>query len=270
MTPFPLYPCRSIPNHHEPGSRDLHPHLGAPPPLISPKPPQPPREHHPPPPTTLWNPASLIETSSESRRNHEPSGMGHYELSRLPPGPSKYEDGARRREGGAMEKYPQLRGPQGLPEPSTFLADLEKSTQSFFSQQRASLSLSSQYELEGSVKSNAGLKSLQGHPGHSRHGHGMAAGPGMGHVTTLAMGPETMLIYDEFLQQHRRPVSKLDLEEKRRREAREKGTHDRHTVALQLITCTHRLYFVLCNNFIRGFRKWGVSNDLLVCCRLLL
>uniref|UniRef100_A0A3Q3STZ4 Gse1 coiled-coil protein b n=1 Tax=Mastacembelus armatus TaxID=205130 RepID=A0A3Q3STZ4_9TELE len=177
---------RSIPNHHEPGNRDLHPQLGAPPPLISPKPPQPPREHHPPPPTTLWNPASLIETASESRRNHESSGIGHYDLSRLPPGPSKYEDGARRRDGGTVEKYPPLRGPPGLPEPSTFLADLEKSTQSFFSQQRASLSLSTQYELEGSMKNTA-------------------------------------LIYDEFLQQHRRPLSKLDLEEKRRREAKEKG-----------------------------------------------
>lgn len=124
-----------------------------------------------------------------------------------------------------MEKYTPLRGPPGLPEPSTFLADLEKSTQTFFSQQRASLSLSSQYELEGAVKSNAGLKGLQGHPGHNRHGQGlgMVSGPGMGQVATLGMSPETMLIYDEILQQHRRPVSKLDLEEKRRREAREKG-----------------------------------------------
>lgn len=124
-----------------------------------------------------------------------------------------------------MEKYPPLRAPPGLTEPSTFLADLEKSTQSFFSQQRSSLSLSSQYELEGAVKSNAGMKSLQGHPGHSRHGQGlgMMSGPAMGQVATLATGPETTLIYDEYLQQHRRPVSKLDLEEKRRREAREKG-----------------------------------------------
>lgn len=126
-----------------------------------------------------------------------------------------------------MEKYPPLRGPPGLPEPSTFLADLEKSTQSFFSQQRASLSLSSQYELEGAGKSNAGLKGLQGNQGHSRQGQalGMVTGPGVGQVATLGMVPDTMLIYDEFLQQHRRPVSKLDLEEKRRKEAREKGTH---------------------------------------------
>lgn len=153
--------------------------------------------------------------------------MGHYELGRLPPVPSKYEDGVRRRDGGAMDKYPPLRGPPGLPEPSTFLADLEKSTQSFFSHQRASLSLTSQYELEGAMKSGAGMKSLQGHPGLSRHGQGLGMVPGsgsMGPVATLGgMGPDTTLIYDEFLQQHRRPVSKLDLEEKRRREAREKG-----------------------------------------------
>ena len=151
--------------------------------------------------------------------------MGHYELGRLPPGPSKFEDGARRRDGGAMEKYTQMRGPPGLTEPSTFLADLEKSTQSFFSQQRSSLSLSSQYELEGAAKGNAGQKSFQGHPGLSRHGQGLGltAGSGMGQVATLGMGPDTMLIYDEYLQQHRRPISKLDLEEKRRREAREKG-----------------------------------------------
>lgn len=254
--PVSLCLYRSIPNHHEPASRDLHPHLGAPPPLISPKPPQPPREHHPPPPTTLWNPVSLIETASESRRNHEPSGVGHYELNRPPPGPSKYEDGTRRRDGGVMEKYPPLRGPPGLPEPSTFLADLEKSTQSFFNQQRASLSLSSQYELEGALKSNAGLKNSQGHPGHSRHGQGlgMITGSGIGQVSTLAMGPDTKLIYDEFLQQHRRPVSKLDLEEKRRREAREKGTHHRNTVAPDKLQYTLR--HDLCNKKTKYFKEF--------------
>lgn len=36
-------------------------------------------------------------------------------------------------------------------------------------------------------------------------------------------GSDTVLVYDEYLQLHRRPVSKLDLEERRRREAREKG-----------------------------------------------
>lgn len=164
--------------------------------------------------------------------------MGHYELSRLPSGPSKYEDGIQRREVAAMEKYPPLRGPPGLSEPSTFLADLERSTQSFFSQQRASLPLSSQYDLEVAVKSNTVLKGLQGHPAHIRHGQGLGIidGQGMGQVTILGMGPDTMLIYDEILQQHRRPVSKLDLEEKRRREAKEKGTHCAFALHFQLVT----------------------------------
>ncbi|KAL1007338.1 hypothetical protein UPYG_G00085210 [Umbra pygmaea] len=204
---------RSIPNHHDSGGRDHHPHLGAPPPLISPKPSQ--SREHAPPPTTLWNPAALIDSASDSRRgaHHDPPGLGHYDLSRLPPGvggPPKLEDGFRRvrdREGG-MEKYqPSHRGPS---EPSTYLAELEKSTQSFFSQQRASLSLPSQYgEVGGGVKSGVAVKSLQGTPGMWRQSQGI--------------GPESGLMYDEFLQQHRRPVSKLDLEERRRREAREKG-----------------------------------------------
>lgn len=120
-----------------------------------------------------------------------------------------------------MEKYAPLRCPPGLPEPSTFLADLEKSTQSFFSQQRASLSLTSQYELEGASKNSSVVKSL---PGHSRHIQGLGSGSGASQAAPLGLGPDTTLIYDEFLQQHRRPVSKLDLEEKRKREAKEKGT----------------------------------------------
>ncbi|KAI9542733.1 hypothetical protein NQZ68_017744 [Dissostichus eleginoides] len=115
-----------------------------------------------------------------------------------------------------MEKYPPLRGPPGLPEPSTFLADLEKSTQSFFSQQRATLSLPSQYEMEGEPPGTPGAQQTWTRARNP-------PGTGMGQVANVGTGPETMLIYDEYLQQHRRPVSKLDLEEKRRKEAREKG-----------------------------------------------
>lgn len=35
--------------------------------------------------------------------------------------------------------------------------------------------------------------------------------------------PSSVLVYDEVLQQHRQLLSKLDLEEKKRREAREGG-----------------------------------------------
>ncbi|KAJ3593907.1 hypothetical protein NHX12_006240 [Muraenolepis orangiensis] len=209
---------RSLPNHLDPGGRDLLSHLGAPPPLISPKPPMPPREHNPP-PTPLWNPVSLIDTSADSRHSHEPSGPTHYDLARLAAGPSgKQEDGARRRDGGGtMDKYLPLRGPPGLPEPSTFLAELEKSTQSFFSQQRASLSLSSQYsDVGGAAKSAAGMKGFPGLQGPGRHNQGPPAVllgvPGLGSqplsLTGLSSsGPDTTLIYDEVLQQNRRPVS---------------------------------------------------------------
>lgn len=198
---------RLISNHHESGGRDILPHLGAPPPLISPKPQH--REHLPPPPTTLWNPASLIETSSDSRRGHDAAGPAHFDLSR--PGlslakperhyaPDKMEDGGKRKDG--PEKYASLR-PSGFLEPGTFLAELEKSTQSILSQQRASLSLPSQYgDLGGPHKVSLPYRGLQGPP---------------------RGAPDPALVYDEFLQQHRRLVSKLDLEERRRREAREKG-----------------------------------------------
>lgn len=198
----------TIQNHHEPGSRerererDIHPHLGAPPPLISPKPQ--PRDHAPAPPTTLWNPASLIETSSESRRPlHEPHS-GPYDIGRLAPPPTKTErhfSSEKPKDG--HEKFPLVR-PTGFSEPRPFLAELEKSTQSFLNQQRAALSLSTQYgELSGTLKSGAVHKGLHGPP--------------------MRPGSDSVLVYDEYLQLHRRPISKLDLEERRRREAREKG-----------------------------------------------
>lgn len=182
--------------------RDIHPHLGAPPPLISPKPQ--PRDHTPAPPTTLWNPASLIETASESRRPHHEPHSGPYDISRLAPPPTKTErhfSSEKPKDG--HEKFPLIR-PTGFSEPRPFLAELEKSTQSFLNQQRAALSLSTQYgELSGTLKSSVVHKGLQGPP--------------------VKPGNDSMLVYDEYLQLRRRPVSKLDLEERRRREAREKG-----------------------------------------------
>uniref|UniRef100_A0A672PG57 Genetic suppressor element 1-like n=1 Tax=Sinocyclocheilus grahami TaxID=75366 RepID=A0A672PG57_SINGR len=205
---------RPIPNHHEPNSRDrerdrdAHPLLGAPPPLISPKHQH--KDHAPPPPTTLWNPASLIETSTDSRRTlHEPQSLGHYDVSRLSLPPSKHErhynsekleEGSRKRD--SLDKYPPIQ-PSGFSESNTFLVELEKSTHSFLNHQRAPLSMSGPYgELNAGLKSSGCFKSLQGH---SR------------------LAPDAMLVYDEFLQQNRQAVSKLDLEEKRCREAREKG-----------------------------------------------
>uniref|UniRef100_A0A671N2K9 Genetic suppressor element 1-like n=1 Tax=Sinocyclocheilus anshuiensis TaxID=1608454 RepID=A0A671N2K9_9TELE len=80
-----------------------------------------------------------------------------------------------------------------LLEPGKYLAELEKSTCSFLNQQRAAFSQSGQ--------------SADNRP---------PQGPALDRT-------DPMMVYDQALQQHRRLVSKLDLEEKKRREAREKG-----------------------------------------------
>lgn len=53
-------------------------------------------------------------------------------------------------------------------------------------------------------------------------GRGQAASPSPVRERE-SQAPDSMLVYDEVLQQHRRLFSKLDLEEKRRREAIEGG-----------------------------------------------
>lgn len=110
--------------------------------------------------------------------------------------PEKLEEGPRKRD--ALEKYPPGREP-GAPEHGAFthtpfLAELEKSTQSILSQQRAPATPFPE-----------------------------AAKPSSPYRPPQPRAQDPMYIYDEFVQQHRRLVSKLDLEERRRREAREKG-----------------------------------------------
>uniref|UniRef100_A0A8B9I4I9 Gse1 coiled-coil protein n=1 Tax=Anser brachyrhynchus TaxID=132585 RepID=A0A8B9I4I9_9AVES len=198
---------RSGPSRHEPSIREPGQHFGGPPPLISPKP-----QHHPI-TTSLWNPVSLMESPPDPpRRLPEPHALhGHpapFEPSRqgIPLVkvervfcPEKLEDGARKRE--ALEKYPPPREP-GAPEHggfahAPFLAELEKSTQSILSQQRPPLAPAAPF--------------------------GEAAKPSSPYRAPPPRAQDPMYIYDEFVQQHRRLVSKLDLEERRRREAREKG-----------------------------------------------
>lgn len=53
-------------------------------------------------------------------------------------------------------------------------------------------------------------------------GRCQAASPSPGRERQ-SQGPDSMLVYDDVLKQHRRLLSKLDLEEKRRTEAREGG-----------------------------------------------
>ncbi|XP_039211935.1 genetic suppressor element 1 isoform X4 [Crotalus tigris] len=191
------------PNRPELGSREQPQHFGGPPPLISPKP-----QPHPV-PTSLWNPVSLIDSTTEARRLQEshplPAHVSPYESTRqaIPLVkveriycPEKAEDGTRKKE--HLDKYLPGRETGGS-EPGGFphgplLSEWEKPLQ-----QRTPLPQSGPF-----VET---LKNPTGSP--YRH--------------LLPRGHDPMYVYDEFLLQQRKLVSKLDLEERRRREAQEKG-----------------------------------------------
>ncbi|XP_040266662.1 genetic suppressor element 1 isoform X3 [Bufo bufo] len=204
---------RVLPTRNEGTIREPLQHFGGPPPLISPKPPQ----HSV--PTSLWNPVSLMDTPSESRRSQEPASIHNhtatiYEHSRPILAPVKLErpysfekqqleeeDLPRRKE--QTEKYQPIREScleHTAYSHAPFLAELEKSTQSFLNQQRSSL------QQAGQMAETTLLHK-----------------PNLSHRPPPTRTRDPMYIYDEFLQQHRRLVSKLDLEERRRKEAREKG-----------------------------------------------
>lgn len=208
-------PPRPGPNRQEPGSRDPPQHFGGPPPLISPKP-----QHHSV-PTGLWNPVSLMDSTLETRRAPESHPL-HSHPAPFEPGrqaavplvkvervycAEKAEEGPRKREAAPLDKYqPPPREAGSLEHqafahgPAPFLAELEKSTQTLLGQQRAPLSQPAPFgELPGPLK------------------------PGSPYRPAAPRGPDPAYIYDEFLQQRRKLVSKLDLEERRRREAQEKG-----------------------------------------------
>lgn len=209
------HPPRPGPNRHEPGSREPPQHFGGPPPLISPKP-----QHHSM-PTALWNPVSLMDSSLEPRRAPESHPQhGHptpFEPSRPAAVPlvkvervycpEKAEEGPRKREAVPLDKYPPPpREPGALepqafpPGPGPFLAELEPATPTVLGQPRASLAPPATFgEPPGPLK------------------------PGSPYRPPPPRGPDPAYVYDEFLQQRRRLVSKLDLEERRRREAQEKG-----------------------------------------------
>ncbi|XP_076989333.1 genetic suppressor element 1 isoform X2 [Tamandua tetradactyla] len=207
--------ARPGPNRHEPGSRDPVQHFGGPPPLISPKP------QHPAMPTTLWNPVSLMDSALETRRAPESHTLHSHPAPFEPSRPAavplvkvervycpeKAEEGTRKREAAPLEKYqppPREMGnlehqtfPHG---PGPFLTELEKSTPTILGQQRASLTQAASFaEHSGPLQ------------------------PGSPYRHAAPRGPDPAYVYDELLQQRRRLVSKLDLEERRRREAREKG-----------------------------------------------
>ncbi|XP_069758230.1 genetic suppressor element 1 [Narcine bancroftii] len=205
---------RSGPSHpHELCGRDPPQQLGAPPPLISPKPH--PREHHSS-SAVLWNPVSLLDNHAEARKSHENHVLNNYAShfdSHQQPGPliktekiHAHEESVRRLE--VQEKYQLLRGPGPLEHIThshtygTPFAELEKSAQSILSQQRMSLTFPSPLNDVGLLHKSAPTY---------RQSHGQPRAPG------------PLYIYDESLHRHRRLVSKLDIEEKKRKEAKEKG-----------------------------------------------
>ncbi|KAM9754469.1 genetic suppressor element 1-like isoform 2-T2 [Menidia menidia] len=193
--------------YHNLGSKDAPPCLGAPPPLISPKGPH----HTPAPPTALWNPASLVDTPGDSRRKFNPPTPP----TRPPPGltradrphvswEERMEDGGKRT-AKSPERYPSLRG-----------AALQESWNKS-EKERAMQSLYARHHVNSLPRPCVPLTAQS-----DQGGRCQAASPSLMRERQK-QAPDSMLVYDEVLQQHRRLLSKLDLEEKRRKEAREGG-----------------------------------------------
>ncbi|XP_047207889.1 genetic suppressor element 1-like isoform X3 [Girardinichthys multiradiatus] len=188
--------------YQNPGSKDIP--LGAPPPLISPKGP-----YHPPaPPTTLWNPASLVDTPADSRRKFNPPTPP----TRPPPGLTRTdrplmswgEDGSKKTSK-SPERCPPLRG-TGLQE-SWSRTESDRALHTLYPRHHA----------------NNHHKPFMPPSAPPDQGFQYQAGPPSLIRERQTQAPDNMLVYDEVLQQHRRLLSKLDLEEKRRNEAREGG-----------------------------------------------
>ncbi|XP_008310186.1 genetic suppressor element 1-like isoform X1 [Cynoglossus semilaevis] len=193
---------RATPVHHSQGNKDVPSTLGAPPPLISPR-----GHYHLPPSTTLWNPASLVDTPTNScRKLHPPNPP-----SRPPPGLTRAEnpsfscweklDNRGRKRGDGL---PSLRGS----------GPLESWTRS--EEDGAVKSLNHQHHLNNLHRRSLSAKNdLRG--GQRQE----ASSPSV--TKQRSRASSSMMVYDEVSQQYRRLLSKLDLEERRKREAREGG-----------------------------------------------
>lgn len=206
---------------HSQGSKDVAPSLGAPPPLISPKGPH----HPPPPPTTLWNPAALVDTPTDSRRklnpptppNRPPPGLTRSDRAPLSWG-EKPEDGGNRGQE-VPERFSSLQGAAALHERGPWSrAEQDRGAPGLHHRQHVSslhqrTCVSS--DAQGSVAASPAL--LREHPPQPPQLLQPLQPP------QLPQSPPSTLVYDEVLQQHRHLLSKLDLEEKKRREAREGG-----------------------------------------------
>ncbi|XP_063335933.1 genetic suppressor element 1-like isoform X1 [Pelmatolapia mariae] len=198
--------------YHNSGSKDVAACLGAPPPLISPKAP-----HQPPAPaTTLWNPASLVDAPADSRRKlNAPTPP-----SRPPPGLTRAERppaawGERLEEGNrrmakSPERFASLRG-----------ASLQECWNKS-EQDRAIQSLYHRHHINNLHQRSFMPPSISSGACTDLGGRCQAASPPAVRERSHQV-PDSMMVYDEVLQQHRRLLSKLDLEEKRRKEAKEGG-----------------------------------------------
>uniref|UniRef100_A0A3B3Z095 Genetic suppressor element-like domain-containing protein n=1 Tax=Poecilia mexicana TaxID=48701 RepID=A0A3B3Z095_9TELE len=190
-------------NVTNPGSKDIP--LGAPPPLISPKGPH----HSAAPPTSLWNPASLVDTPADSRRKFNaptPPTRPPPGLTRTDRPPTSWGDDAKsRRTSKSPERCPPLRGAASQ-EP---WSRTEPDRAPYGSYPRHHINNHHRPTAPPSAPTEQGLQYQAGPPSLIREQQTQAV--------------DSMLIYDEVLQQHRRLLSKLDLEEKRRKEAREGG-----------------------------------------------
>ncbi|KAM9377961.1 genetic suppressor element 1-like [Pholidichthys leucotaenia] len=196
---------------HNPGTKDVPACLGAPPPLISPK-----RPHHSPaPPTTLWNPAALVDTPADSRRklnpptppNRPPPGLTRSDRPPIAWGERPEDCG--RRIVKSPERHPSLRGASS--HESWNKAEQDRAIQSLYHRHHIS-NLHQRSCMPPSIPSTCT----------ETGGRCQTASPSLVRERQSQV-PDSMLVYDEVLQQHRRLLSKLDLEEKRRKEAREGG-----------------------------------------------
>lgn len=150
---------------------------------------------------------SLIDTPADSRRKPDPPAPP----SRPPPGLTraerpniiwgeKLEDGAKRRAEG-LERYASLRGQDAG---SWNKTEQDRATQNLY-----------QHHHINNLHQKSGVPADQ-------RGKCQAVSPS---ALREHQTPTSMLIYDEVLQQQRQLLSKLDMEEKKRKEAKEEGEH---------------------------------------------
>lgn len=193
---------RSNPLHVNSHSKGPLLSLGIPPPLISPKGPSNPSI----PATTLWNPASFVDSPPACRLT--PSILPNCPPPRLTPSErpplgwgERTEDSRRRVE--KLERYHSARGANLQNTVLRSNAEQDRTMHSLYQWQQRGAPFSTPLSADVEVW--------------KRRSSPILARVRPSHV------PESLLDYDKVRQQHRRLLSKLDLEEKWKREAMEEG-----------------------------------------------